>query len=431
MTKTQTIQWAPFSDKHKEYIANAMRVSMSVAEGAIRSGKTVDHVIIASMFLETCPDKFHLATGSTVANAKLNIGVCNGYGLEALFRGRCRWGKYKDNEALFIQTKTGEKIVIFSGGGKADSYKSILGNSYGLWIATEVNEHYDCEDSRTSFVKVAMGRQLAAKKPMILWDLNPCHPKHPIYTQYIDKYQETGLPAGYQYQLFTIHDNLSLPPERMADILSRYTPGTVWYERDILGKRKMAQGLIYEIFANNQESYFLTKDKLDYDYITMGMDIGGNKSYHTITATGLKHDCSFVTSLASVRIQATGTTPDDIYKEFDKFLKFVQNKYGAVDTMYFESAEQIIKNGLISRNPNITIVNCIKNTIMSRIRKFMELLTQRRFGYTEDAFTVRDALSESIWNPKKLEDERLDDGTCDVDTLDAFEYSWEKDIRYM
>ena len=95
MTKTQTIQWAPFSDKHKEYIANAMRVSMSVAEGAIRSGKTVDHVIIASMFLETCPDKFHLATGSTVGNAKLNIGVCNGLGLEALFRGRCRWGKYR------------------------------------------------------------------------------------------------------------------------------------------------------------------------------------------------------------------------------------------------------------------------------------------------------------------------------------------------
>ena len=52
-------------------------------------------------------------------------------------------------------TLTGEKIVIFAGGGKADSYKKILGNSYGLWIATEINEHYDSDDSRTSFIKVA------------------------------------------------------------------------------------------------------------------------------------------------------------------------------------------------------------------------------------------------------------------------------------
>ena len=41
-------------------------------------------------------------------------------------------------------------------------YKRILGNSYGLWIATEINEHYDSDDSRESFIKVAMGRQAAA-----------------------------------------------------------------------------------------------------------------------------------------------------------------------------------------------------------------------------------------------------------------------------
>ena len=33
-----------------------------------------------------------------------------------------------------------------------------------VWIATEINEHYDSDDSRSSFVKVCMARQLAAKK---------------------------------------------------------------------------------------------------------------------------------------------------------------------------------------------------------------------------------------------------------------------------
>ena len=168
MTKTATIPWGAFSRKHRDYIHAARRARMAVAEGAIRSGKTIDHCILAALYLELTPDKYHLATGSTIGNAKLNIGVCNGFGLENLFRGRCKWGKYRDNEALFLNTQTGEKVVIFAGGAKADSYKRILGNSYGLWIATEINEHYDSTDSRISFIKVALGRQLAAKRPYTL-----------------------------------------------------------------------------------------------------------------------------------------------------------------------------------------------------------------------------------------------------------------------
>ena len=113
ITKTQTIPFTPFSEKHKAYIRRALRCRMSVAEGAIRSGKTIDHCIIGAAYLEVTPDKIHLASGSTIANAKMNIGDCNGFGLEHLFRGRCRWGKYKDNEALYIypnptKPKTGD-----------------------------------------------------------------------------------------------------------------------------------------------------------------------------------------------------------------------------------------------------------------------------------------------------------------------------------
>lgn len=125
----QTIEWQPFGSKHKEYIRKGLDCKMSVAEGSVRAGKTIDNCIIACAYLETCEDIVHLASGSTIANAKLNIGYCNGFGLECLFKGRCRWGKFKDNEALFIKTKTGEKVVIFAGGGKADSYKKILGKT--------------------------------------------------------------------------------------------------------------------------------------------------------------------------------------------------------------------------------------------------------------------------------------------------------------
>lgn len=249
-TKTATIKWSPFSKKHRDYIRASLSNWFMVAEGAIRSGKTIDHCIIASMYLETCPDKIHLASGSTIANAKMNIGDCNGFGLQHIFRGRCKWGLYQGNEALYIRTKTGTKIVVFAGGGKADSYKKILGNSYGLWIATEINLHYDSKNSETSFIKVALGRQVASKKPMVLWDLNPCNPNHTIYSSYIDKYREEGLEGGYFYEHFTIDDNLSVTPERRKQIESTYTKGSVWWRRDIKGERCKPEGLCFPMWED-------------------------------------------------------------------------------------------------------------------------------------------------------------------------------------
>ena len=277
---------------------------MSVAEGSVRSGKTIANCIIACDFLERCPDKLHLATGSTIANAKLNIGDSNGYGLEHLFRGRCRWGKYKDNEALYINTLTGEKILIFAGGGKADSYKKILGNSYGLWIATEINLHFDSDDSRVSFIKTAMGRQLASIESKILWDFNPCAPTHQIYSNYVDKYKIINYLGGYNYQHFTLMDNLSITPERLEEIMQTYEVGSLWYRRDILGERCIAQGLCYEYFANNTKEFIVKDDykKNEIIKITVGVDFGGSLSATTFVASGITKNYEEVVILYAKKI---------------------------------------------------------------------------------------------------------------------------------
>ena len=104
-------------------------------------------------------------------------------------------------------------------------------------------------DSRTSFIKVAFGRQVAAKKPLVLWDLNPCNPSHSIYKNYIDAYK-TQYVGGYQYEHFTIADNLSISKERLEEIESQYVKGSVWYRRDIDGERCIAEGLIYPMYES-------------------------------------------------------------------------------------------------------------------------------------------------------------------------------------
>ena len=228
--------------KHKEYMHKGIKATISVAEGAVRAGKTVDNVAMFAKMLELgVQDRIHLASGSTSANAKLNIGDCNGFGLEYIFRGRCKWSKFKGNECLRIKTANREYIVIFVGGSKADSFKKIRGNSYGMWIATEINLHHD------SFIKDAFNRQLASKTRRVFWDLNPSSPANFIYKDYIDKFKET-YGERYNYEHFTIRDNASITEERIRDIESQYDKNSVWYRRDILGERCNAEGLVYPMF---------------------------------------------------------------------------------------------------------------------------------------------------------------------------------------
>ena len=428
MTKTATIPWGAFSAKHKTYIKQALRNRMCVAEGAIRSGKTIDHCIIAAAYLEETPDKFHLASGSTIGNAKLNIGVCNGFGLEALFRGRCRWGKFKDNEALFIQTRTGEKVVVFAGGAKADAYKRILGNSYGLWIATEINEHYDCPDSRSSFVKVASGRQIAAQRPFTLWDLNPCNPKAAIYEDYIDKYRRDGLAGGYLYEHFTIHDNATITPERIAEIESRYDPATVWYRRDILGERAVAEGLIYQRFADRPEEFILAEPPRIH-HAVIGVDFGGGTSAHAFCCLGY---CGNTIVVLDEYRETEALNPTKLEADFVDFVKRCQMRWLVTD-VWCDSAEQTLINGLrtavaMHRIP-VNIGNALKRPINDRIRALCLLMGVDRFKVVKGCKWTIDALKSAIWDSKKLtEDVRLDNGTTNIDSLDALEYAFERDI---
>lgn len=412
-----------FGDKHLNYIRNCRINDYNFAEGAVRAGKTVDNIFAFSVELMTSPDRIHLATGSTVGNAKLNLGDANGFGLEHIFRGQCRWTKYKDNEALIIKgvhTRNKEKIIIFAGGAKADSFKKIRGNSYGMWIGTEVNLHH--EDT----IKEAFNRTAAAKKRKFFWDLNPDHPKHFIYTNYIDKYQTTD-ELRVNYQHFTIDDNINLPRDRIDEIKAQYDPDTVWYQRDILGRRMVAEGLIYRSFANNPNR-FIINDIPRLEIINIGVDFGGNKSKHAFVATGITFDKKIVV-LKSIKVE-----PDDaaaLILDLQKFIDEILYKYKRIDEIYVDNAEQVLKRS-IANNIKVNVKNSVKNPIIDRIRLTDKLMNTNRFFITNDCETLVEALSMAVWDSKQItKNVRLDDGTSDVDTLDAFEYSFEKYMKLL
>lgn len=432
---TRTIPWGKFSDKHKNYIKTALNYKQSVAEGAVRSGKTIDHCIIFSMYLETSEDKIHLASGSSLPNAKLNIGDCNGFGLEHIFRGRCRWGKYKSNEALFVQTKTGEKIVIFTGGGKSDSYKSILGNSYGGWIATEINEHYDCDDSRTSFIKVAMARQIASVHPFTLWDLNPSNPNADIYKNYIDKFM--GL-DWYRYEHFNIFDNATMSQERIEEIKNKYDMNSVWYKRDILGERIVAEGLVFPYFANDCKPYLFKyqnlKEKMKeegkrFSHLIIGVDFGDNGSKYSWHLTGFTNDWDYMWALDEGDMaKSNAIDATKFCKAFVRFYKRCIECYGYVEWIFPDSASNTLINTLrayfYAEGLDGSIIAPVKkNELTDRPITVDSLLVTGRLKIEEHCKNLINALSELVWDEKK--DIPKDENVNNInDDWDSFCYTF-------
>ncbi|MEG0339206.1 MAG: PBSX family phage terminase large subunit, partial [Oscillospiraceae bacterium] len=123
-----------------------------------------------------------------------------------------------------------------------------------------------------------------------------------------------------------------------------------------------------------------------------------------------------------------GLSPNDLYALFDKFIERVEKKYGKVLVVYADNAEQTLINGLRTHS-SIPIKNSIKRPIIDRVRATTGLMSSGKFFLTGDCKTLSDAFQGAVYDDKKLNDTRLDNGTSDIDTLDAFEYSWEKYIK--
>lgn len=458
MKRRKTIDFN-FSRKHIDYIRACRYNTYNIAEGAVRAGKTVDNVKAFAYELRDHPDKIFLATGSTGAIAKLNIGDCNGFGLEHIFHNQCHWGKYKGNEALIISgpdTHYEQKIVIFCGGGKADSFKSFRGSSPAMWIATEINLHHD------NTIKEAFNRTLASHRRKFFWDLNPDHPNSPIYTEYIDKYVERAakgeMLGGVNYKQFTIFDNINISEESRKEFISQYEPGTIWYNRDILGQRCIAEGLIYPKMAaefslprGQKKPHSITAQEaraMEIVKIIIGVDFGGNGSGHAFVATGLTRNYEKLIALRSRRYLEGGNDedtgmrisdvgPNEFNQFFIRFVRDVQRIFGFITVVYADSEEQVLirgmRNALAEAGIHLRVDDALKTFINDRIFALSAMYAQERFYYVEsDCKTLMGAIGTAIWDPQKVTtNTRLDNGTSDIDSMDAFEYSFEQYIERM
>ena len=249
---------------------------------------------------------------------------------------------------------------------------------------------------------------------------NPKNPTHFI-KKFIDRKD-----LDIYVQNWTLYDNPFLPTKYIHELEKEYE-GTIYFDRYILGQWKRAEGIIYRKFADNPNEYIInTAPPLI--IIEVGVDFGGNRSGHTFVATGFTNGFKDVVILESEK-HTEQVNPEQLNELFTTFAHKIYNKYGkAFDTRY-DNAEPVLGRGIeiasIRAGCRTRVKPALKTSINGRLRIVNRLLGAKRFWVMNTAKTVISAMQQAVYNSKSSSDERLDDGTSDIDTLDAMEYSLE------
>lgn len=409
------------TEKQKEFIRNAThRYNLKI--GARRCGKTyldilftIPNRILERKDLDGLNVIFGVSKGTIERNVlqplreiygKDLVGFINSQNIANLFGQEVYClGTEKINQVSKIQ---GTSIKYAYGDEMAKWNKEVF-----IMIQGSLDKPYSCLDGA----------------------LNPENKNHWLKKDFLDVIKEKGLDVYTQY--YTIFDNPFLPKDFVENLCKEYK-GTVYYNRLILGQWCDAEGLIFQQIANDDKRFITTTIQYN-SIISIGIDWGGNKSKHSITATKISRDFKSVQVLKSSTMKATGTNTRQVFRWIINFIKEIQDKYGTVSFIFADSAEQVLNNSLNGElrinEINLVVQDSLKIEIKNRIELWNRLLNLDKISFIENQCqTLIEALQTALYDEKAKDDRWIDDGeTSDIDSLDSFNYSfeyWFEEISY-
>lgn len=379
-----------------------------IADGAIRSGKTVSMAFSFVVWAMSSYDRMNFAMcGKTIASLRRNVLGTLKNQLRA--RGYTATERRADNLLVVTKGETANSFYIF--GGKDESSQDLI---QGITLAGVLFDEVALMPE--SFVNQATAR-CSVEGSKLWFNCNPGSVTHWFYTGWVLQCKKRKL----LYLHFTMEDNLTLTEDKKAWYRSMYTG--VFYKRYILGMWCVAEGLIYQQFAEDEKRYMIPQTEVPkLSHIEIGADVGGNKSNHAYVASGYTaaRDVQYV--LKSLSYKASGVTVTRYRENLVQFADSVKELYGFVDTIWVDNAEAAIVNELDAHSP-YNIRGCIKEEILDRVRCTDILLSQDRIKIVEaENEDLCDGLRAAVWDDKH-EDRPLDDETYDRDVIDAYDYS--------
>ena len=225
--------WRPGSGhEHQRYV---------LADGAIRSGKTVAMILSFFLWSQAChTDREFIIAGVTTGALKRNVLLPLFSMLEA-FSVPYSWKR-----ADGVVTVGSNRYHLF-GADKENAQDKLQGMTAAGAYADEAALF------PRSFIDQMIGRCSVAGS-RIFMNCNPNGAYHYIKTDFIDRADEIGL-----YRLhFTMDDNLTLSPE-IRESYARSFAG-VFYRQYILGEWVSAEGAVYSMWDDRENTFSLEEE---------------------------------------------------------------------------------------------------------------------------------------------------------------------------
>lgn len=382
---------------------------LNLLEGSVRSGKTWISLILWSVWIASRPTEYlYMMTGKSLQTLKRNCLLP----LQDLVG--------KNNFTFSLSTKEGllfGRKIMLEGANDARSENKIRGITLGGAYADELTLYPE------DFFAMLLSR-LSVEGAKFIGTTNPDKPGHWLKKNYIDNKNADMLCIK-----FLIDDNTTLPKDYIESIKKEYQG--VFYERFIRGAWVSAEGCIYTDFANaitaDPKRFIITEPPKNLMITTIGFDFGGNGSAHAGCCTGITQGYKEVVTLDEYYRKEI-ISPEVLIDDICNFIMRVQKKYRCYNA-YFDSAETTlikgVKTAVQRRHIPINIHNARKGAIIDRIRLYQMLQGTDRYKIMSHCEHTIEAFSTAVWKDG-ADDVRLDDGSINIDNLDAQEYSTEK-----
>ncbi|MDR0946175.1 MAG: PBSX family phage terminase large subunit [Ruminococcus sp.] len=386
-----------------------------IADGAVRTGKTICMSVSFILWaMKTFDGKSFGICGKTVRSVERNIirPLGDVSDLTKFFKL-----DYRRSESCLIISQKGKSNRFYIFGGKDESSYMLI---QGITLSGVMFD--EAALSPASFIEQACARTISEAGAKLWFNCNPGSKRSYFYQNWILKAHEKHL---LRLSLL-MKDNPILSKKQIEEAETMYTG--VFRDRYILGKWVDAEGIIYREFAENPEKFLLDEVPDDLIYGVAGLDFGGNGSAHAAILVGFTRNFSKMVVLDEYYRREI-ITPARLESEVTEFIKKSRQRILLRD-LYCDSAEQVLIKGLKARfaaeKIPINVHNAKKGAILDRIAFENLMFSKKRLFIMRNCVHLIEALETAVWDNSG---KRLDDGSVNIDSLDALEYAAESQMK--
>lgn len=384
--KKAVFKFLPFSKKQKQvltwWLSNSPVHDQDgiIADGAIRSGKTLCMSLSFVMWAMECFDGQNLAMcGKTIGSFRRNVL----FWLKLMLRSRGY--KVEDHRAdnLVVVTRRGIENYFYIFGGKDERSQDLI---QGITLAGVFFDEVALMPE--SFVNQATGR-CSVDGSKFWFNCNPDGPYHWFKANWIDRAEEKKL----VYLHFTMEDNLSLTERIKARYRSMYSG--VFYKRYILGLWAVAEGVIFDMFDAAKHVTQDLPETAGSRYVSI--DYGTqNATVFLLWEKNLKGQwiCS-KEYYYSGRVESNQKTDSEYADDLEEFTNGLDIEKVIVDPAAASFIAELKKRGFRIKKA--------KNDVLDGIRFVGTMLNLDTLLFSEDCRETIKEFSSYIWDEKALE----------------------------